>query len=384
MATSKGITGVEVPRCRVIIAARNGGEKLMADVFTHPWLGGLFGDSETEALLSAEATLKRLLAVEAAYSRALGVVGVVDKNTANETAEHILQFSPDMAELHRGAAEDGVVVPALVTALRTDLPQRCEKALHIGLTSQDVIDTATVMMFKQVCDLFSKRLEAVTGTLAALNEIHGNRWIMGRTRMQAALPIAVSDRLSIWTRPLTELLERLHQQQACLFRLQLGGPVGTRDSIGANANEIADQMADELGLINSGVCWHTNRSAFADFANWLSLVTGALGKIGQDVALMTQQGVDEMRLSGGGRSSAMPHKQNPILAELLVTLARYNATLVSGMHHAVVHEQERSGTAWTLEWIILPQQIMTTGRALVASNTFLEQIETIGSDAPIA
>ena len=93
---------------------------------------------------------------------------------------------------------------------------------------------------------------------------------------------------------------------------------------------------------------------------------------------MAQQGVDEISISGGGGSSAMPHKSNPVLAELLVTLARFNATLLSGTHHALIHEQERSGAAWMLEWMILPQMAITAGRALSAGKALIGRIERIG------
>src|SRR5690606_36016393 len=106
------------------------------------------------------------------------------------------------------------------------------------------------------------------------------------------------------------------------------------------------------------------RDGVAGLASWLSLVTGSLGKMGQDIALMAQSEVGEIRLASGGGSSAMPHKVNPVGAETLVALARFNATLVSGMHHAMVHENERSGAAWTLEWLILPQTTVATAASL--------------------
>jgi 3-carboxy-cis,cis-muconate cycloisomerase len=121
------------------------------------------------------------------------------------------------------------------------------------------------------------------------------------------------------------------------------------------------------------------RENLADYANWLSLVTGSLGKMGQDIALMAQQGIDEIALSGGGGSSAMPHKQNPVLAETLVTQARFNATQLPAMHHALVHEQERSGSAWPLELMVLPAMVTTTGTALTHAHNLISQITRVGA-----
>ena len=122
------------------------------------------------------------------------------------------------------------------------------------------------------------------------------------------------------------------------------------------------------------------RESVTEYASFLSLVSGTLGKVGQDISLMSQQGIEEISMSRGGGSSAMPHKQNPVAAELLVTLARFNATQVSAMHHAMVHELERSGAAWALEWMILPQMAMATARALTVAIDLSQNITRLGSD----
>lgn len=108
------------------------------------------------------------------------------------------------------------------------------------------------------------------------------------------------------------------------------------------------------------------------------MISGALGKIGTDLCLMAQQGIDEVKIAGGGASSAMAHKANPIRAELLVTLAHYNAAQMGALHNTLVHEQERSGAMWALEWMVLPPITVTAGRALSAASEVLGQIERIG------
>jgi 3-carboxy-cis,cis-muconate cycloisomerase len=172
---------------------------------------------------------------------------------------------------------------------------------------------------------------------------------------------------------------RLNNLRPNVECLQLGGAAGDRAALAPHADDISCIMAAELGLSNPPQAWHAMREGIVDYASFLSLICGSLGKFGQDICLMAQQGVDDVTLSGGGGSSAMPHKQNPVLAELLVTLARFNATQVSGMHHALVHEQERSGAAWALEWMILPQMAQATARSLAVAAEICGKITLIGS-----
>ena len=201
--------------------------------------------------------------------------------------------------------------------------------------------------------------------------------MMGRTRMQVALPITVGDRIKSWRDPLLAQAASLIALRPQIERLQFGGAVGTRHAYGDRGGAMAETMARELGLTN-GPVWQTDRSSLVMFANQLSVVSGILGKIGQDISLMTQQGIDEISLSGGGGSSAMPHKSNPILAELLVTLARYNASQMSAMHHSLIHEQERSGAAWALEWMVLPAIAVATARALKAAADLCAKVTQMG------
>ena len=339
----------------------------MTDVFSHPWKDGLFGDAEVAQAFGAEAELAAMIAVEAAHARALG---------SEDAARAIGAVTVDPATLRAGMGEDGVVVPALVRGLKAEFDPALHSAVHKGLTSQDVIDTAQALMLRGVNELLRARIIALAAALAALRKTHGANALMGRTRMQAALPINVADRIDTWALPLADHLTRLDQLSPRLLRLSAGGPVG----VGLPEQHQA-QMAEALGLSVSSKAPHAMRDSIAEYASWLSLVTGTLGKMGQDVALMAQQGVDEIALKGGGGSSAMPHKQNPVLAELLVTLARFNAVQVSGMHQAVVHEQERSGAAWSLEWMILPQMTQATGRALAVALELVGRVEMIGSNA---
>lgn len=348
----------------------------MISVFEHPWLAGLFGDEEAAALWSAEAQLGHFRAFEAALARALEKAGQVPQGHGEAAASVIEAADIDLQGLAQGTAADGLPIPTLVKQLRAAAGDYSD-AVHTGATSQDVMDTALSLTFKALTDLLQIRLKDLDATLAHLTQTQGTNALMGRTRMQAALPITAGDRLASWRQPLASHIAALNNLRPQVERLQLGGAVGTRADFGKSGPEIAAQIANALGLHDSPV-WHTDRTGVAAYAGRLSLITGSLGKIGQDAALMAQQGINEVTLEAGGGSSAMPHKSNPVLAELLVTLARFNATQLAGMHQALVHEQERSGTAWMLEWMVLPQMSIATVRALSAAKTLCAQIRTIG------
>src|SRR5690606_1997274 len=133
------------------------------------------------------------------------------------------------------------------------------------------------------------------------------------------------------------------------------GAAGTLEKLGGKGEAVGADLARRLGLRHAPRPLHSERDGVVALAGWLALVSGSLGKIGQDIALLAQSEVGEVKLAGGGGSSAMPHKVNPVGAETLVALARFNATLVAGMNQSLVHEYERSGAAWTLEWMLLPQ-----------------------------
>ncbi len=345
-------------------------------IFEHPWQKALIGDAEVIAHWSAKAQLNHYRAFEAALVNAFAASGRVSQDQAQRAEKTVAQATIDIPSLARATARDGLPIPEFVRQLRAAAGPDAE-AIHTGATSQDVLDTALALTLRDVTDVLVSRLQAVDKSLEQLVTDQGENRLMGRTRMQAGLPITVAHRVQSWKQPLGDHIAALMDLRPRTERLQLGGPVGTRDGFGTDGTLIAAQMAKTLGLA-AGPVWHTDRTAVVEYANRLSLVSGSLGKSGQDITLMAQQGIDEIVLRGGGGSSAMPHKSNPVRAELLVTLARFNATQLAGMHHALVHEQERSGGAWMLEWMILPQMAVATARSLSAAQELISSIESIG------
>ncbi|MDC9811376.1 MULTISPECIES: 3-carboxy-cis,cis-muconate cycloisomerase [Rhizobium] len=347
---------------------------MTASPFDHPFLSGLLGDDEIAPYFSAGADIRAMLSFEAALAKAEAAHGLVPGDAARHIADTCTAFSPDESALRSATARDGVVVPDLIRQLRIAVGEDAAKSLHLGATSQDVIDTSLMIRLRAITFLFAGRLSAIAAVLDGLDRQFGQNRLMGHTRMQAAIPISVGDRLDAWRAPLATYRDRLTEQS---FPVQFGGAAGTLDKLGTQGPAIRASLARELGLTDTAQ-WQSNRLPIADIAGLFASISGSLGKIGQDIALLAQAG-DEIEISGGGTSSAMAHKQNPVAAEALISLARFNATVLSGIHQSLVHEQERSGAAWTLEWLLLPQMTMATAASLRLAKELTANIRRLGA-----
>ncbi len=345
----------------------------------NPLLSALTGDPEIEQLLSDEAQLASMLAVEDALAQASVDRGWIGEDAAAAIAAGIARFTPDWTGLRAGMAQDGVVVPALVRQLRAAIGEPHGVALHKGATSQDVIDTALMLQVARIFDVYEARLDRLLARLDGLAREFGAHPLMAHTRMQAALPTSWGAKLGSWSEPLQRHLQALERMRANLLVVQLGGPVGDRGSFEGHGDAIAAGMARRLDL-GIAAPWQASRDPIIALGNLLALISGSLGKIGADVALLAQSEVGAVRIEGAGGSSAMAHKANPVNAEVLVALARHNAGLSGTLAQAMVHEYERSGAAWTLEWLTLPAMLVSTGASLRLGERLLDQLRL---DAPV-
>jgi len=308
--------------------------------------------------------MKAMLAFEGALAAAETKAGLISADAAAAIARGIASFKPDWPKLKEGTARDGVVVPELVRQLREAAGPGAGENVHFGATSQDVIDTSLALRMGEALSILEARIDGLLADLDQLATRDGKIETMAHTRMQAAIPVPALRKIESWRQPLLRNRERLAAVRDGFLILHFGGAAGTLDKIGNRGKAVSEDMAKALGLAAVSHPRHSERDGAVALADWLSLVTGGLGKMGADIALMAQSEVREIKIKSGGGSSAMPHKVNPVGAEILVTLARFNATLVSGMHQSLVHENERSGSAWTLEWMLLPQMAEAAAAAL--------------------
>ncbi|MGH1477842.1 MAG: 3-carboxy-cis,cis-muconate cycloisomerase [Geminicoccales bacterium] len=349
-------------------------------LFDHPHFSKLLQRDEIADLFTSKAEIAAMLHFELALAESEAELGLIPSEAAIAITSAIQTFQPTTGQLAEGIRRDGVIGPTLVYGLRQATPEPHRRHVHFGATSQDIIDTGLILRLKQILFILRGDLETVSFQLSELASIEGHKKIMGRTRMQRALPITFADRIATWRGPIVQQLDALDDLERHVLAVQFGGAVGTLDQLGERGVAVRAALAKRLDLTDPGRAWHVERDRIADLAHWLTKISGCAGKIGQDLVLMAQNEIGEVKLTQGGTSSAMAHKRNPIQAEILIALARYNAGHLASLHQAMVHEGERSGAAWTLEWLTLPAMIATTGAALAILRDSLSGLSVIQQD----
>ncbi|EBA14032.1 lyase family protein [Roseobacter sp. CCS2] len=345
----------------------------MINIATHPWISGLLGDEEMASIFEPEAELKRLLRIEAAWMRALGEIDGIDASDHIAASIEAAQIDPQA--LKAGMTEDGVPIPILVRLLRKHLRPDQATHVHQGLTSQDVVDTSLILALVQVLSLLKERLGLLDQHLAEKQRAFGNRSITAFTRMQPAMETTVHEVIDRWRQPFAELIEDLSDLQNKVGVLQWGGPIGARAHVQADA--LGASFAQHLGLKDPGRDWHTDRTVIVKVTQLLCRIATVTGKIGDDIVLFAITGSDHITFEGG-QSSAMPHKNNPVKAEALVALADFAAGLAATALRSARHEGFRSGRAWMLEWLTLPQLCVTAGAGVRLAKHTLHDITSIG------
>ena len=325
----------------------------------------LLHDAEVGELFSDVAEIRAMMRVEGALAKVQGKLGLIPADSATVIHRAATELHLDPASLSMGTGQAGVPVPALVTAFRTAMDsQEHAQYLHWGATSQDIMDTGLILRLARVCKLIQDRVTRLLQSLEQQADTHAELPMAARTRSQIATPTSLGAAIAAWGAPLLEHREVLAQLKPRLLRVSLAGASGNSTALGNRAAELRTALASELGLGDSALAWHSNRSALAEFSSLLTRIGGSLAKIGEDHILAARSEVGELGIKKGGGSSTMPQKNNPVAAEILVSLFRVSAAMEGLMTEAMLHRQQRDGVAWSLEGHALPQICMATARAL--------------------
>jgi 3-carboxy-cis,cis-muconate cycloisomerase len=355
---------------------------------------GVFGRGDVDT--GDQAWLAAMLDTEAALARALERAGLAPAGAGAAVTQAANAGTIDAADLGRRAALTGNPVPALVRALTRSVPAAAAAAVHRGATSQDIIDTAAMLLARRALAAIVADVSAAADAAAGLAAAHRDTVMIGRTLLQQAVPVTFGLVAAGWLTGLDEARANLDRVRAGRLAVQFGGAAGTLSSLGADGPRVAALLAEELGLPLPVLPWHTDRLRIVEVAASCACAAAALGKIARDVTLLAQSEVAEVRegdvgnvedvrdvgdvrgvegegsaaseTAGGenarrGGSSAMPHKRNPVAAIAVLGCTRRVPGLLATLAAAAEQEHQRAAGAWHSEWEPFADLLRLTGSA---------------------
>ena len=330
----------------------------------------LFGPSlSTDVMLatvSDRAWVQSMLDVEAALARAQSRIGLIPSTAADGIAAHCRVDEFDVAQLGRAAVRNANPVIPLVNALRAAVPKEATAFVHHGATSQDILDTAMMLIARRALDLILVDLERAAAAAATLADRHRATMMAARTLLQQALPTTFGLKAAGWLVAIVEAQSELTRVAQTRLAVQLGGAAGTMAALSDRGLDVARELAAELTLAEPTVPWHTARGRVVEVATALGIAAGVAGKVALDVVLLAQTEVGEVSEStaaGRGSSSALPQKHNPVDAiEILAAVRGINAQ-VAVLLGAMVQEHERAAGAWQAEWPAFAETLRLAGGA---------------------
>ncbi|MGB8543278.1 MAG: 3-carboxy-cis,cis-muconate cycloisomerase [Candidatus Acidiferrales bacterium] len=344
-------------------------------------LGHLFTTEEMRAIFSDERRIQAMLDFEAALGRALARAGIVSQAAAAKIQSKCDAKLFSMETIAQEAALSGNLAIPLVkqlTALVTKADEKAGGLVHWGATSQDAIDTGTVLQLRDALDLTEQALAKLCDALARICETHKSTLVAGRTWLQQGPPVTLGLKACGWLAAIERHHERLREIRKRVLVLQFGGAVGTLAALGDKGPAVAAALADELKLTLPNLPWHSHRDRFAEVATTMGLLVGSLGKIARDLSLMGQTEVGEVAepaAAGRGGSSTMPHKRNPVGSAVVLAASIRVPALVSVMLTSMVQEHERGLGGWHAEWETLPEICTLAAGALAHLTTVLNGLE---------
>ena len=332
----------------------------------------LFVPDEIQAVVGGRSWLQAMLDVEAALATAEAGVGLIPSEAAETISEHCDADRFDPGEIGRKGRSAGNPVPPLVKALTDAVPGDAAGYVHKGATSQDIMDTAAMLVSQRALDLIFVEVDAVAAACAQLADDHRATVMPGRTLLQQALPTTFGLKAAGWLVAVLEARGRLHTVRRSGLAAQLGGAAGTLASLGSDGTQVLREFARELDLEEPVVPWHTARLRIADLGNVLALVAGVMHKLALDVVLMAQTEVAEVAEADSGGSSTLPHKRNPVGSVLTAASASRVQSLSHTLQTAMVQEHERAAGAWHAEWEALSDALALAGVAAAEMRKVME------------
>ncbi len=337
--------------------------------------GALYGTDEIRQLFSDGAHLQLMLNVEAALARAESKLGLVPAPVADAISRAAKVENLRLDYIADSTRRVGYPVVALAKELGRIAGDEAARYIHLGATTQDIMDTALVLQLRRAFAIVRRDLIALARVLADRAAQFRDVPIAGRTHLQHAVPTTFGLKCAVWAAPLVAHLERLDQAAPRILVVQFGGAAGTLAALGTAGPAVVEALARELALGVPDLPWHVQRDRFAETATLLGLICGSLSKFALDISLMMQTEVGEVsepHEEGRGGSSTMPQKRNPIASEYILSATRAVHALVPLMLGSMIADHERATGPWQSESLALPQSVALTAGALAHARSIAE------------
>ena len=334
----------------------------------------MFGTAEMRAVFADDNLLACYVQAEVALAVAQGRTGVIPREAADMISKLAPSAALDRSMLKQEAENVGYPILGLVRQLSAKLGE-AGRYVHWGATTQDVMDTGTVLQVRAALTIVERDLSAVSAALAKLAAKYRDTPMPGRTHLQQALPITFGYKCAVWLSMMQRHAERLRELKPRVLVAQLGGAAGTLASLGDKGLDVRREYARELGLGEPPITWHVARDAVVEAVQFLGLVTGSLGKIGFDMMLMMATEIGEAFepfATHRGASSTMPQKRNPISSEILVANAKAVRQHAGLMLDAMLQDFERATGPWHVEWLAIPESFILAAGSLAQARFMLE------------
>ena len=334
--------------------------------------GGVF--ARGSAIIDDRAWLQAMLDAEAGLARALERAGLAPAGAGEAVTRAARANDFDIAELGDLSALTGNPVPGLARALAVKVGGQRGRAVHRGATSQDILDTAAMLLARTAIDAARADLTAAAAAAAALATEHRTTAMIGRTLLQQAVPVTFGAVAAGWLAALDAAITGLAETRRTRLAVQFGGAAGTLASLGPDGIRVKAMLADELQLADPPVPWHTERLRIIDVGVAMARVTAALSKIARDVTLLAQTEVAEVA-EGGGGPSAMPNKINPVAAVAILGCAKQAPGLLATLVASAEQEHQRAAGAWHAEWQPFGQLLQIAASAASWGGELLANLE---------
>jgi 3-carboxy-cis,cis-muconate cycloisomerase len=341
----------------------------------------IFSTPEMTRVLSREAQMRAMMRFEWALVCALERQGLAAAGSSSVLGSILDARFVDFDSLQHEARDAGNVAIPFVKQLASAAKERNEiasRAIHLGATSQDVIDTALVLQMRDAFSLVFSALDRLDAALTKQTRLHANTILTGRTWLQPGPPVTLGLKLAGTLAALRRHRERLHSAAQHALVLQFGGAVGTLAAVGTAGPALSADLARILELREPALPWHTQRDRFVEVVQALASLTGSLAKFARDIALLMQAEVgeaSELVSTARGGSSTMPHKHNPVACAAILAAHGRMPGLAATMLNAMPQEHERGLGLWQTEWDVVPEAFRITAAALGYSIDLAEGLE---------